>query len=221
MTGDAADLAGAPQGRQGRVGDRREAALLELDPPRGSELDGAREVGLVADQQHLAAPGGEPGRVEVAAAERFDHLGLDPERLAGEPRGVERPHLRARQAGGDADVQGRERDPGGTAWRSPFGVSRRARRPPAPSSASPCRNSQITMRGSSQLAAWGAGGIWPACHDRRVSSSVVHLHVHSEYSLLDGACKIVNKGADKVDAGWPRAPPNSGCRLWGSPTTGS
>ena len=33
------------------------------------------------------------------------------------------------------------------------------------------------------------------------SPAAVHLHVHSEYSLLDGACKIVNKGADKVDRG--------------------
>ena len=31
--------------------------------------------------------------------------------------------------------------------------------------------------------------------------SVAHLHVHSEYSLLDGHCKIVNNGADKVDRG--------------------
>ena len=42
--------------------------------------------------------------------------------------------------------------------------------------------------------------------DRPVSSTCAHLHVHSEYSLLDGACKI-----DKL-AG---APPRSGSRRSG------
>jgi DNA polymerase-3 subunit alpha len=34
-----------------------------------------------------------------------------------------------------------------------------------------------------------------------VSGEVVHLHVHSEYSLLDGACKIAVKDADGTDRG--------------------
>jgi len=34
-----------------------------------------------------------------------------------------------------------------------------------------------------------------------VSGEVVHLHVHSEYSLLDGACKIAVKDADGADRG--------------------
>ena len=31
--------------------------------------------------------------------------------------------------------------------------------------------------------------------------SAVHLHVHSEYSLLDGACKLVNRSSDGTDRG--------------------
>jgi DNA polymerase III subunit alpha len=38
------------------------------------------------------------------------------------------------------------------------------------------------------------GGIWPRWQDGdRMSGSVAHLHVHSEYSLLDGHCQIEKK----------------------------
>ena len=51
-------------------------------------------------------------------------------------------------------------------------------------------------------------GICPGCHDRRVSQTVVHLHVHSEYSLLDGACKIDRARAARRRARDARARPH-------------
>jgi DNA polymerase-3 subunit alpha len=51
-----------------------------------------------------------------------------------------------------------------------------------------------------------AVGICAGCHDRRqpVSSpSAVHLHAHSEYSLLDGACKIDAMAARAAELGQP------------------
>ncbi|MEJ7715038.1 MAG: hypothetical protein WKF40_04760 [Thermoleophilaceae bacterium] len=47
----------------------------------------------------------------------------------------------------------------------------------------------------------------------RDAPGCAHLHVHSEYSLLDGACKI-----DALAAARPRP---SASRRWGSPTTAS
>src|SRR5882672_10602042 len=43
----------------------------------------------------------------------------------------------------------------------------------------------------------------PRRHDRRVSAGAVHLHVHSEYSLLDGACKIDRLAARAAELGMP------------------
>jgi DNA polymerase III subunit alpha len=40
-------------------------------------------------------------------------------------------------------------------------------------------------------------------HDRRVSAGAVHLHVHSEYSLLDGACKIDKLAARAAELDMP------------------
>jgi DNA polymerase-3 subunit alpha len=36
-----------------------------------------------------------------------------------------------------------------------------------------------------------------------VSAGAVHLHVHSEYSLLDGACKIDKLAARAAELGMP------------------
>src|SRR5215218_9252039 len=43
----------------------------------------------------------------------------------------------------------------------------------------------------------------PPRHDRRVSAGAVHLHVHSEYSLLDGACKIDQLAARAAELDMP------------------
>src|SRR5262245_55530894 len=40
-------------------------------------------------------------------------------------------------------------------------------------------------------------------HDRPVSAGAVHLHVHSEYSLLDGACKIERLAARAAELEMP------------------
>src|SRR5215470_20032246 len=40
-------------------------------------------------------------------------------------------------------------------------------------------------------------------NDRRVSAGAVHLHVHSEYSLLDGACKLGALAARAAELGQP------------------
>ena len=49
----------------------------------------------------------------------------------------------------------------------------------------------------------GPLGIWPGCHDGRVSTSGAHLHLHSEYSLLDGANKIAAMAARAAELGMP------------------
>ena len=45
--------------------------------------------------------------------------------------------------------------------------------------------------------------VWAHRHDRRVSAGAVHLHVHSEYSLLDGACKIDKLAARAAELDMP------------------
>src|SRR5262245_35964478 len=94
--------------------------------------------------------------------------------------------------------------------RSPFSVrSRSASGLPQPSSVSPCRSSQITpgtypnygVTNSCLIRA--RGSLRWHWHDRPVSAGAVHLHVHSEYSLLDGACKIDALAARCAELGMP------------------
>ena len=149
--------------------------------------------------------------------------------------------------------------PASADWRSPFSVSSRsASGLPSPASASPCRSSQITehlANGDSALSvirhplmdnsptpefrpAYAGMVAFGACridsvrllrHDRRVSAGAVHLHVHSEYSLLDGACKIDKLAARAAELGHagpgahrPRRHERRGRALQGLPgSTGS
>ena len=46
-------------------------------------------------------------------------------------------------------------------------------------------------------------GVGGGCDDGAVSAPAVHLHVHSEYSLLDGACKIDAMAARAAELGMP------------------
>jgi len=67
----------------------------------------------VADQEYIAAAGGERERVEATAAQLRCRLGLYPQRLAGEAGGLRRPHPGAGQAGVDLGSQGGQRAAGG------------------------------------------------------------------------------------------------------------
>lgn len=87
------------------VVEARHAALPELQPRAGRRGDGVGEVGLVADQQDLFAPGRNCFEIEAAAGERVLGLGLDAELAACDPGGVHRPDLGARQTCVELDAE--------------------------------------------------------------------------------------------------------------------
>ncbi|CAN5166665.1 hypothetical protein BH24ACT23_BH24ACT23_12060 [soil metagenome] len=62
----------------------------------------------MADQEHLAPPGDQRGRVEVAAGELLRLLDVDAERIAREPRSVLRADARTREARVNLDAESRE-----------------------------------------------------------------------------------------------------------------
>ena len=68
---------------------------------------------MAHQQDVLAQPGGERLGIERAAGELRLQLRLDAERLACEPRGVRRAHLRARQARVHLHAERGERPPRG------------------------------------------------------------------------------------------------------------
>src|SRR5215210_3407714 len=88
--------------------DGGETALLEIHSCPGLGLDRPGEIRLVSHQENRAASRRQLTGVEVAAPQRLGFLRLDPQRLAGDPRRVPRPNLRARQAGLELGPQHRQ-----------------------------------------------------------------------------------------------------------------
>jgi hypothetical protein len=87
-------------------------------------VDDLREVGLVPDDQNaLIGGGGAHERKRLvgveAAGERLVLDGLDPERLAGQPRRVACADLRAGERDVDLDLQRRQRLAGGAGLGAP------------------------------------------------------------------------------------------------------
>ena len=92
--------------------DAGQPALLHAHLRAGERVHGHREVGVVAHEQHVVAqPGGQRLGVEGPAGQLRLELGLDAELLAGQPRGLRGPHLRARQAGVQLTPSACERPP--------------------------------------------------------------------------------------------------------------
>ena len=73
----------------------------------------------MADEQHVAEPGGQVEGVERLAGQRAVDRDLDPERRAGQLGGLQRAQLGARQAGVDVGAEPLERAAGGLGLMDP------------------------------------------------------------------------------------------------------
>src|ERR1041384_5266113 len=83
---DRLQLGRAQQADERAAVDTRQAALAQLRPGAGEAGDLGGEARLVADQEHVAAAGGEAEGVEVAAAQLCRGLDSEAEGLTGEAR---------------------------------------------------------------------------------------------------------------------------------------
>ena len=129
--------------------DGGDAALLEVHARAREVVDDLREVGLVPDDQHVAlVRGGQRPRRRPTSKPRAtsrDLGDLDAERLAGQPRGVERADLGRRVARLELHPGPRQRLAGGARLVLALAASARGRRRRARDpcgTASPCRSSQ-------------------------------------------------------------------------------
>ncbi len=204
---DPQQLSRAQQRGQHRGLDRRQPALPELDATAGHELDRAREVGLVADEQDLAEPGGELDRVEVATAQRLADLDLRAERFAGDARALRRRAPWGSRGSGRSvrrapPEQPRRRAPAACPSRS-GGARRRPRPRPRPRRVAAARSRFGSSHGAATTASAAAPlamiGGWFTCT-----------------STASTRCST----APARSRQWPPGRRSSGCRRWGSPTTG-